>query len=83
MSAISTASSLYNILAKLKSVLDKHKQKKDVGNKLVNVLGDDIDDYLTIFEEIGVISQKSLVPLIESIGDIASKSQIDKLVAYT
>jgi hypothetical protein len=83
MSAISTASSLYNILAKLKSVLDKHKQKKDVGNKLVNVLGDDIDDYLTIFEEIGVISQKSLVPLIESTGDIASKSQIDKLVAYT
>lgn len=83
MSAISTVTSLYNILAEMKGVLDKRKQKKEIGNKLVNVLGNDIEDYMKILEEVGARSQTDFVPLVESIEDVPSKSQIDKIVVYT
>lgn len=83
MSAVSVASSLLNILTKLKEELGKREQKKDVADKLASALGDDIEDYMAVFREISCMSQKELVPLIESIGNMPTKSQIDRLVAHT
>jgi hypothetical protein len=83
MSALSVASSLLSILTKCKEVLGRREQKKDVTDKLARALGDDIEDYVAILQEISCISQKELVPLIESIGNMPTKSQIDRLVAHT
>lgn len=83
MSAISVASGLLGFLTKCKELLDKRERRKDVTDKLANALGDDIEDYTGIFQEISCVSQKELLPLIESIGDMPTKSQIDRLVAHT
>lgn len=80
-SVIPVLSSLLSPLEKLGKEIKKYQTKRKTQNRILNALGDEIKDYIDIFDQISAASENQVLPILQSIKGMPTVHQMNELLA--